>query len=1380
MKNSVTTGKFQFIRPPARQTGRFQFEAMILDGMGDGTERAKTASDVFEVEIAENVRKFLSFQDPPYDSLRVEHYEGEDRKYNSDVKIANPSNGKNVWIEVKLNKFSDYGNPSFKYEDGEWTCTTSEEDDPLAGFFLKAISENSERFISFCKDFLGTDDIKLPTDLSPELVRAWKASGSVDDTENDTQFITEKIRINGFGEMISRYYASQKAEPVYYIQIGDDLYLIDRKYNPLDLVTKSGTELRTLSEAHRIGRIQFRMKGIERDLKDGPKQYYSITSDFKVLSDRNLDEDEEPYECSFATEEKWPVVRGSGEKNVGDGTGTVVESRLAVGDKLFFHGSRNESGVLSSIRPPSPEHVFFVTEDLDYAEKYAKGGGDVYVVSLKDGIEIFDPYADMGKSRLMIDRWGWNFLGFLATGDDWMEMLGSKVDLFNFLMDIARNAYRIREIGYDEKAFWDSDFVRDAGPELRSHYMQLFEICKDLSGRKEADDILKDARPNETHSYNWKIADRLRTLFAKDLSEAGYSGFRTEEMSGDATSRNCLGIFDPDAFDSFFTYPIEKTVAKKALEALKDDEDYPYGKNYGKSNDVIRDFAREYLKARGKESGTDAVDESILEAITIPPDKDDEIEMELRRLLRPNEEKVDTKIDLKDIPPAPEGKDPEKWVEWQKASILKKRQKEAAAKRDPFLEKWGDMIIGWYRNHKKLGKGDIFLRNKYIDNFDNLVDLLKSYEEYLNDMTSRKLLDRKVKFEISRKEYVLDPAKDFNLKNIPRPLEAKHFVQAMGEIVGGGSGARYEIEDADLGNIGLFDSSEHVMCWRTRTWKSTNKFIFQLWQNAETLGNGGVFGDPEHQTPYCTHGRSHWNEYARGNPDYTQYWFLEKPEGEFDWTPGDLSNENVRKIFDAIEGKGPELLIAMDDSNCDDLRDRNDEYVKAIEYLAYGDEIDKIDRKMRNAAVERIVESMKSDWIRRREADLGDMDDITRHLIRKIDIPDGVETIAQEAFFGCVGLEEVRLPASLRRIQGYAFSNCRSLKSISIPDGLKSISNDAFRRCESLREVELPRTVEYIGFRAFEDCTGLEKAILRGRLEDIPYGTFMECSRLREVDCSGISSSVVSIGGHVFDMCYRLSNIRLPSGATGIGEYAFRSCTSLKTIDIPRNVSHIDQHAFDYCQNLKEVRLPENLERIGDRAFENCVSLDKLKIPEKVSHIGFPAFDGCQNLHLEFPGRTADEVGSMAGYPWGARKDRISAGGAVSEEEEIGGEKSDRSGEFSSGIKIWIDDLREPPPGFKWFRTAEGAIDWLEENGTEGVSLFDTDHDAGEMFVMGGDYVNVFRWLDRNGKRDITVHIHSANPKGANAIREIISKNKENGWKEIRNRRKKKDVQDED
>lgn len=119
-------------------------------------------------------------------------------------------------------------------------------------------------------------------------------------------------------------------------------------------------------------------------------------------------------------------------------------------------------------------------------------------------------------------------------------------------------------------------------------------------------------------------------------------------------------------------------------------------------------------------------------------------------------------------------------------------------------------------------------------------------------------------------------------------------------------------------------------------------------------------------------------------------------------------------------------------------------------------------------------------------------------------------------------------------------------------------------------------------------------------------------------------------------------------------------------------------------------------------------------------------------------------------------------------EKDIGGEKSDKIPE--NGIKIWIDDIREAPAGFKWFKSVNEFIDWCHEHGTfDDVSLVDTDHDAGDYQSQGGDYIRCFDYLDFCGCRNVTIHIHSANPVGANNIRRIISRNKERGWKEIRN-----------
>lgn len=270
-----------------------------------GTKTSDTKSDKFEVEIKRDIEQFFSTQDEPYKSLKVSRYEGSDTKFYSDIKITNPKTKKNIWIEVKENKYACFSGPSMKYRDGKWECTTTDEEDPIGKFYVDAITKGAEKFIQFCKEYLKKDDISLPKDLSKELITAWKDNGSVEDTDNDVQFITDKIPLDDFGQKIADYYKTGKYEPVYYMQVDDELYIIDQKYNPLGLKTKSGGDLKPLSDAYRIGRIQFRAKGLDKKLKDGNKYYYSIVCDVKILAD---DREKDDYSCSFKSKDKWPMV----------------------------------------------------------------------------------------------------------------------------------------------------------------------------------------------------------------------------------------------------------------------------------------------------------------------------------------------------------------------------------------------------------------------------------------------------------------------------------------------------------------------------------------------------------------------------------------------------------------------------------------------------------------------------------------------------------------------------------------------------------------------------------------------------------------------------------------------------------------------------------------------------------------------------------------------------------------------------------------------------------------------------------------------------------------------------------------------------------------
>ena len=104
-------------------------------------------------------------------------------------------------------------------------------------------------------------------------------------------------------------------------------------------------------------------------------------------------------------------------------------------------------------------------------------------------------------------------------------------------------------------------------------------------------------------------------------------------------------------------------------------------------------------------------------------------------------------------------------------------------------------------------------------------------------------------------------------------------------------------------------------------------------------------------------------------------------------------------------------------------------------------------------------------------------------------------------------------------------------------------------------------------------------------------------------------------------------------------------------------------------------------------------------------------------------------------------------------------------------MKLWIDDTRPAPEGYIWCRTvveAKSTIDSLEfekaVKWSDGVTLIDIDHDAGDYAKYGGDYIKLLEWLELT-RRNYPIRIHSMNPGGVANMRAIIERN---GWKEIR------------
>ena len=86
----------------------------------------------------------------------------------------------------------------------------------------------------------------------------------------------------------------------------------------------------------------------------------------------------------------------------------------------------------------------------------------------------------------------------------------------------------------------------------------------------------------------------------------------------------------------------------------------------------------------------------------------------------------------------------------------------------------------------------------------------------------------------------------------------------------------------------------------------------------------------------------------------------------------------------------------------------------------------------------------------------------------KLEIPDGVYSIQDDALCGIEGLESVVMSDSVVRIEGWAFAMCKSLKEVILSKELQYVGSCAFRECPSLKELNFARCKHYFGYDGIE------------------------------------------------------------------------------------------------------------------------------------------------------------------------------------------------------------------------------------------------------------------------------------------------------------------------
>lgn len=102
-------------------------------------------------------------------------------------------------------------------------------------------------------------------------------------------------------------------------------------------------------------------------------------------------------------------------------------------------------------------------------------------------------------------------------------------------------------------------------------------------------------------------------------------------------------------------------------------------------------------------------------------------------------------------------------------------------------------------------------------------------------------------------------------------------------------------------------------------------------------------------------------------------------------------------------------------------------------------------------------------------------------------------------------------------------------------------------------------------------------------------------------------------------------------------------------------------------------------------------------------------------------------------------------------------------------MKIWLGDTRLAPEGYiccKSVNEAKTAIRFYERNFSDDTILIDLDHDSGDYFNDGEDYIKILDWLEEEGIVDTGYffHLHTMNVVGKMNMEQICRRN---GWKII-------------
>ena len=306
-----------------------------------------------------------------------------------------------------------------------------------------------------------------------------------------------------------------------------------------------------------------------------------------------------------------------------------------------------------------------------------------------------------------------------------------------------------------------------------------------------------------------------------------------------------------------------------------------------------------------------------------------------------------------------------------------------------------------------------------------------------------------------------------------------------------------------------------------------------------------------------------------------------------------------------------------------------------------------------------------------------------------LSFPKSLTAIHPNAFFECVGIEKISIPAAVSIIGLNAFAGIQTLKAIEVDasnqyfssynkalyskdkstiiccpinkltytlhDSTTIIGEEAFGQC-MINSLVIPSTVTTIHPRAFSNCIRFTSMHIPASVSYMGGGLFKGCYNLKSITIDSLNqyykvvdTAVYSInmdtlvshhlaGGNVevrsgvkvvAEDAFSLSKVRnvvLPEGLTEINNGAFRDVTTLRSVTFPQTLKKIGMSAFEYCERLESIDIPNSVTSIDSGAFRDCYLLNTVRMSDSVKVIPTVMFYYCISLNTYTGGNSVERI----------------------------------------------------------------------------------------------------------------------------------------------------------